>query len=44
LVASVGFIGVGVMGREMVRNLLKAHHRVRVFDDYDRLADQGRMP
>jgi 2-hydroxy-3-oxopropionate reductase len=31
-VASVGFIGVGVMGREMVRNLLKAGHRVRVFD------------
>jgi 3-hydroxyisobutyrate dehydrogenase-like beta-hydroxyacid dehydrogenase len=32
LVASVGFIGVGVMGCEMVRNLLKARHRVRVFD------------
>jgi 2-hydroxy-3-oxopropionate reductase len=31
-VASVGFIGVGVMGCEMVRNLLKAQHRVRVFD------------
>ena len=30
--ASVGFIGVGVMGCEMVRNLLKAQHRVRVFD------------
>jgi 2-hydroxy-3-oxopropionate reductase len=31
-VASVGFIGVGVMGCEMVRNLRKAQHRVRVFD------------
>jgi 2-hydroxy-3-oxopropionate reductase len=31
-VASVGFIGVGVMGCEMVRNLRKARHRVRVFD------------
>src|SRR5258708_14725053 len=30
--ASVGFIGVGVMGREMVLNLLKGGHRVRVFD------------
>jgi 2-hydroxy-3-oxopropionate reductase len=30
--ATVGFIGVGVMGREMVLNLLKAGHRVRVFD------------
>jgi 3-hydroxyisobutyrate dehydrogenase-like beta-hydroxyacid dehydrogenase len=31
-VAAVGFIGVGVMGREMVINLLKAGHAVRVFD------------
>jgi 2-hydroxy-3-oxopropionate reductase len=31
-VASVGFIGVGVMGREMVRNLLKAGHRVAIYD------------
>src|ERR1700676_2167360 len=30
--ATVGFIGVGVMGREMVLNLLKGGHRVRVFD------------
>jgi 2-hydroxy-3-oxopropionate reductase len=30
--ASVGFIGVGTMGREMVRNLLKGGHRVRAFD------------
>src|SRR5580692_3948682 len=30
--ATVGFIGAGVMGREMVLNLLKGGHRVRVFD------------
>ena len=30
--ATVGFIGVGVMGREMVLNLLNGGHRVRVFD------------
>jgi 2-hydroxy-3-oxopropionate reductase len=30
--ASVGFIGIGVMGREMVLNLLKGGHRVRLFD------------
>jgi 2-hydroxy-3-oxopropionate reductase len=29
---SVGFIGIGTMGREMVRNLLKAGHTVRAFD------------
>ena len=29
---SVGFIGIGTMGREMVRNLLKAGHGVRAFD------------
>lgn len=28
----VGFIGLGTMGREMVLNLLKAGHAVRVFD------------
>lgn len=28
----VGFIGVGTMGREMVRNLLKAGHAVTAFD------------
>ncbi len=28
----VGFIGVGVMGAPMARNLLRAGHRVRVFD------------
>jgi 2-hydroxy-3-oxopropionate reductase len=30
--ATVGFIGVGVMGREMVLNLLEAGHCVSVFD------------
>jgi 2-hydroxy-3-oxopropionate reductase len=30
--ATIGFIGIGVMGREMVPNLLKGGHRVRVFD------------
>ena len=30
--AKVGFVGVGVMGREMVLNLLKGGHRVRLFD------------
>ena len=29
---SVGFIGIGTMGREMVRNLLRAGHAVRAFD------------
>ena len=29
---SVGFIGIGTMGREMVCNLLKAGHAVRAFD------------
>ncbi|MGY4332352.1 2-hydroxy-3-oxopropionate reductase [Bradyrhizobium sp. LB7.2] len=29
---SVGFIGIGTMGLEMVRNLLKAGHAVRAFD------------
>src|SRR5688572_13189114 len=29
---NVGFIGIGTMGREMVRNLLAAGHAVRVFD------------
>jgi 2-hydroxy-3-oxopropionate reductase len=30
--ASVGFIGIGTMGREMVRNLLKAGHAVAAHD------------
>jgi len=35
--ASVGFIGVGTMGGPMARNLLRAGHRVRVFDLDSRL-------
>lgn len=30
--ASIGFVGAGVMGREMVISLLKADHKVCVFD------------
>lgn len=30
--SEVGFIGVGVMGRPMARNLLRGGHRVRAFD------------
>jgi 2-hydroxy-3-oxopropionate reductase len=29
---TVGFIGLGTMGREMVRNLLQAGHRVQAYD------------
>ena len=40
---NVGFIGIGTMGREMVRNLLMAGHAVRVFDlDEAALADSAR--
>ncbi|MCR4524603.1 NAD(P)-dependent oxidoreductase [Bosea sp. 47.2.35] len=46
--ASVGFIGLGTMGREMVRNLLKAGHKVSVFDIVGNavtaLAAQGAIP
>lgn len=42
---SVGFIGLGTMGREMVINLLKAGHSVRVYDvraeAMDELASHG---
>ena len=30
--ATIGFIGVGNMGGPMVRNLLKAGHKVKAFD------------
>ena len=30
--AKVGFIGVGNMGGPMARNLIKAGHRLKVFD------------
>ena len=29
---TVGFIGLGTMGREMAVNLMKAGHRVQAFD------------
>lgn len=45
---SVGFIGLGTMGREMVRNLLKAGHQVTVFDIVEdavaALAAEGATP
>lgn len=45
---SVGFIGLGTMGREMVRNLLKAGHEVTVFDIVEdavaALAAEGATP
>ena len=37
---TVGFIGIGTMGREMVRNLLKAGHAVRAFDLSDAALDE----
>jgi 2-hydroxy-3-oxopropionate reductase len=40
--ASVGFIGVGTMGREMVLNLLKGGHRVRLFDERPEAAESLR--
>ena len=30
--SKIGFIGLGIMGRPMARNLLKAGHKVMVFD------------
>lgn len=45
---SVGFIGLGTMGREMARNLMKAGHRVTVYDVLDEavgvLAAEGAKP
>ncbi len=37
--ANVGFVGVGVMGREMVINLLKAGHSVHVHDTRQEAAE-----
>jgi 2-hydroxy-3-oxopropionate reductase len=37
---NAGFIGLGTMGREMVLNLVKAGHRVRVFDIVRRAVDE----
>ena len=30
--SKIGFIGLGIMGRPMVKNLLKAGHEVTVYD------------
>ena len=40
--ATVGFIGLGTMGIEMTRNLLKAGHAVQAFDVVDALVGTAR--
>ena len=44
----IGFIGLGIMGRPMARNLLKAGHELRVYDRsasaVEELAASGAMP
>ena len=44
----IGFIGLGIMGKPMVRNLLKAGHEVVVYDIIDEnveiLAADGAIP
>ena len=30
--SKIGFIGLGIMGKPMVKNLLKAGHKVTVYD------------
>jgi len=46
--ADIGFIGLGHMGAPMARNLLKAGHRLRVFDvspsALESLAEAGATP
>ena len=41
----IGFIGLGIMGKPMVRNLLKAGHQLVVFDivqeNVDRMVECG---
>ena len=37
---SIGFIGLGIMGRPMVRNLLAAGYRVTVLDVVPAAADE----
>ena len=36
----IGFIGLGIMGKPMVRNLLKAGHEVIVYDVVESNMDQ----
>src|SRR5579859_7112134 len=37
--ATIGFIGLGIMGRPMVKNLMKAGHTVIVFDAFPKALD-----
>ncbi len=38
--SKVAFIGLGVMGEPMARNLLKAGHNVRTYDVRDKVLDR----
>ena len=38
--SNIGFIGLGIMGRPMSRNLLKAGHKLVVFDVYQAAVDE----
>ncbi len=44
----IGFVGLGIMGRPMARNLLKAGHRLTVYDpdrpSVDAVAEAGAVP
>ena len=36
----IGFIGLGVMGRPMAKNLIKAGHKLLVFDRVDAAVEE----
>ena len=38
--SKIAFIGLGVMGEPMARNLLKAGHNVRTYDVQDKVLDR----
>ena len=44
----IGFVGLGIMGKPMVRNLLKADYSVTVYDivaeSVEELASEGAKP
>ena len=44
----IGFVGLGIMGRPMVRNLMKAGYSVTVYDivadAVEELASEGAIP
>ena len=46
--SKIGFIGLGIMGKPMVRNLRKAGHELVVYDIFaksvDEMVGDGRMP